>query len=118
MANQITVIDLVKDEFDCEEPESYQDTVAKLEEKVSQMKQEIDSMKEIIVDHKSLFVGDSKAYLLPQTAVFSTFDLIFPTFLNHALVFPKKAFNNLTAMRKDEKNGGRYFIVETIRFLL
>ncbi|KAK4732205.1 hypothetical protein R3W88_025193 [Solanum pinnatisectum] len=52
MANRI-VIDLVEDELNCEEAESYQDKIDKLEGKVVKMEQEIDGIKEMIADLKN-----------------------------------------------------------------
>ncbi|KAK6775698.1 hypothetical protein RDI58_026699 [Solanum bulbocastanum] len=52
MAGRI-VIDLVEDELNCEEAESYQDKIAKLEGKVAKMEQEIDVIKEMIADLKN-----------------------------------------------------------------
>ncbi|KAG5596398.1 hypothetical protein H5410_037630 [Solanum commersonii] len=52
MANRI-MIDLVEDELNYEEAESYQDKIAKLEGKVAKMEQEINGMKEMIADLKN-----------------------------------------------------------------
>ncbi|KAK4708428.1 hypothetical protein R3W88_029353 [Solanum pinnatisectum] len=61
MADRI-VIDLVEDELNCEEVESYQDKIAKLEGKVAKMEQEIDGIKEMIADLKNSSYENSLHY--------------------------------------------------------
>uniref|UniRef100_M1DZT1 Uncharacterized protein n=1 Tax=Solanum tuberosum TaxID=4113 RepID=M1DZT1_SOLTU len=61
MADRI-VIDLVEDEFNCEEAESYQDKIAKLEGKVAKMEQEIDGIKEMIANLKKSSYENSLDY--------------------------------------------------------
>uniref|UniRef100_M1BFP1 Uncharacterized protein n=1 Tax=Solanum tuberosum TaxID=4113 RepID=M1BFP1_SOLTU len=61
MADRI-VIDFVEDEFNCEEAESYQDKIAKLEGKVAKMEQEIDGIKEMIANLKKSSYENSLDY--------------------------------------------------------
>ncbi|KAG5632026.1 hypothetical protein H5410_003743 [Solanum commersonii] len=67
MADQI-VIDLVEDEFNYEQVESYQDKIAKLKEKVAKMEQEIDGIKEMIADLKNSSNEDSLDYDLKDSS--------------------------------------------------
>ncbi|KAK4733573.1 hypothetical protein R3W88_007834 [Solanum pinnatisectum] len=60
------VIDLVEDEFNNEEAESYQDKLAKLEGKVAKMEPEIDGIKEMIVHLKKSSNEDSLDYSLME----------------------------------------------------
>ncbi|KAG5574115.1 hypothetical protein H5410_063881 [Solanum commersonii] len=67
MADRI-VIDLVEDEFNCQEAESYQDKIAKLEGKVAKMEQEIYGIKEMIADLTDFSNEDSSDYDLRDSS--------------------------------------------------
>ncbi|MCD7471708.1 hypothetical protein HAX54_012330 [Datura stramonium] len=62
MADQITVIDLVENEFDYKEKKSYQKKIAKLEAKVAQMEQEIGGIKKMITELKKSSIEESAGH--------------------------------------------------------
>ncbi|KAK4717708.1 hypothetical protein R3W88_016046 [Solanum pinnatisectum] len=93
MADRI-VIDLVEDEFNCEEVESYRDKIAKLEGKVDKMEQEINGIKEMIVNLKNYSNEDSYFSDIHQLS-------------------QNEIFENLSETSKNGENGRRHFNIET-----
>ncbi|KAH0691122.1 hypothetical protein KY290_018088 [Solanum tuberosum] len=125
MADRI-VIDLVEDEFNCEEAESYQDKIAKLEGKVAKMEQEIDGIKEMIADLKNSSYENSldydlrdssdedlKGYSLIRATAYSNFDCNAQYLSNMHPLSRNEAFGNLSETSKDGENSGRHFNTET-----
>ncbi|KAH0634144.1 hypothetical protein KY284_036930 [Solanum tuberosum] len=124
MADRI-VIDLVEDEFNCEEAESYQDKIAKLEGKVAKMEQEIDGIKEMIANLKKSSYENSldydirssdedlEGYSPIRATAYSNFDCNAQYFSNMHPLSQNEAFGNLGETSKDGENGGRHFNIET-----
>ncbi|MCD9645815.1 hypothetical protein HAX54_035071 [Datura stramonium] len=113
MADQITVSDLIENEFGYKEAESYQDKIAKLETKVSQMEQEIDSLKEMIADLKKLSNKMSEGHSPIHTTAYSNHRSSAHHFPNMHSLSLKEAFNSLTEASKGRENSGRHFNVKT-----
>ncbi|KAH0705671.1 hypothetical protein KY289_010747 [Solanum tuberosum] len=119
------VIDLVEDEFNCEEAESYQDKIAKLEGKVAKMEQEIDGIKEMIANLKKSSYENSldydirssdedlEGYSPIRATAYSNFDCNAQYFSNMHPLSQNEAFGNLGETNKDGENGGRHFNIET-----
>ncbi|MCD7463896.1 hypothetical protein HAX54_051660 [Datura stramonium] len=113
MTDQITMIDLVENEFDCREAESYEYKIAKLEAKVSQMEQEINGIKEMISDLKKSSNEGSKGHSLICTTAYPNHESSAYYLPNMHSLSLKEAFNNLIETSKGRENGGRYFNVKT-----
>lgn len=120
------MIDLVEDEFNCEEAESYQDKIAKLEGKLAKMEQVIDGIKEMIADLKNSSyensldydlrdssVEDLKGYSPIRATAYSNFDCDAQYFSNMNPLSQNGVFGNLSDTSKDGENGGRHFNTET-----
>ncbi|KAH0661223.1 hypothetical protein KY284_026154 [Solanum tuberosum] len=125
MANRI-VIDLIEDEFNREEVESYRDKIAKLEEKVAKMEQEIDGIKEMIADHKNYSNEDSvdydptdysdedlEGYSHIRATAYSNFYCDTQHFSDMDQLSQNETFENLSETRKNGENGRRHFNTDT-----
>ncbi|KAH0669123.1 hypothetical protein KY285_023279 [Solanum tuberosum] len=123
------VVDLVENELNCEEGESYQDKIAKLDGKVAKMEQEIDDIKEMIADLKNSFYENSldydfrdssdedlEGYSPIRATRYPNFDCNAQYFSNMHPLSHNEAFGNLSETSKDGENGGRYFNTETNQF--
>ncbi|MCD9644930.1 hypothetical protein HAX54_033462 [Datura stramonium] len=115
MTDQITMIDLVENEFDFKEAESYQDKIAKLEAKVAQMEQEIDGIKKMITDLKKSSIEESKGHSHICTTAYPNLESNAHHFPNMHSLSLKEAFNSLTEAGKNRENGRRHFNVELTR---
>ncbi|MCE3217001.1 hypothetical protein HAX54_009979 [Datura stramonium] len=113
MDDQITMIDLVENEFECKEVELYKYKIAKLEPKVLQIEQEINDIKKMIADLKNSSNEDLKGHSPIGTTTYPRFESNAHHFSNIHSLSLKEAFNSLTEASKDRKNEGRHFNVET-----
>ncbi|KAH0776313.1 hypothetical protein KY290_007724 [Solanum tuberosum] len=120
------VIDLVEDELNYEEAESYQDKIAKLEGKVAKKEQKIDGIKEMIADLKNSFYENSLDYDLRDSSdedlegyspiratAYPNFDCTTQHFSDMHPLSQNEAFENVSETSKNGENGRRHFNTET-----
>ncbi|KAH0669846.1 hypothetical protein KY285_023990 [Solanum tuberosum] len=124
MADRI-VIDLVEDELNYEETETYQVKIAKLQGKVAKMEQEIDGIKKMIADLKNssyensldydlrdFYDEDQEGYSLIRETRYSNFDRNTQHFSEMHPLSQNKVFDDLSETNKDRENDGRHFNTE------